>query len=206
MFSIQSAEEVHPLEVQERHENNTYMPHTSYKIFKTTLGPCGIAWKQRDAMGRPLVTHFQLPEATAAMTEARMIGKSGGSKSDSPPPAIAKIIERVCRHFEGDLQDFSDIELDIEESPLFARRVYKAARKIPVGQTRSYGEIAKFAGSPGAARAVGHALGQNPIALIVPCHRVLAAGGKPGGFSAHGGCATKARMLEIEGANVTMFA
>jgi methylated-DNA-[protein]-cysteine S-methyltransferase len=104
------------------------------------------------------------------------------------------------------MEDFSDIELDLEESPPFARQVYKAARKIPLGQTRTYGQIAKSAGSPGAARAVGHALGQNPIALIVPCHRVLAAGGKKGGFSAHGGCATKARMLEIEGADVTMFA
>ena len=140
------------------------------------------------------------------MTESRIVGKSGASKSDSPPRAIAEIIERVCRHFDGEIQDFSDIDLDLEESPTFARRVYKAARKIPIGQTRTYGQIAKAAGSPGAARAVGQALGQNPIALIVPCHRVLAAGGKTGGFSAHGGCATKARMLELEGANVTMFA
>ncbi|HEX4794969.1 MAG TPA: methylated-DNA--[protein]-cysteine S-methyltransferase [Humisphaera sp.] len=182
------------------------MSSAHYHIFKTALGPCGIAWTQRDARSRPLVTHFQLPEASAGMTESRILGKSGASKSDSPPVAIVEIVERVCRHLAGDIQDFNDIELDLEESPPFARLVYKAARKIPVGQTRTYGQIAKAAGSPAAARAVGQALGQNPIALIVPCHRVLAAGGKTGGFSAHGGCATKARMLELEGANVTMFA
>jgi len=84
----------------------------------------------------------------------------------------------------------------------FAQQVYEAARRIPAGQTATYGELAKAVDRPGAARGVGQALGKNPIPLIIPCHRVLAAGGKPGGFSAHGGQATKIRMLAIEGAAV----
>ena len=80
----------------------------------------------------------------------------------------------------------------------FHRRVYDAARAIPPGKTLAYGEIAERIGAPGAARAVGQALGRNPFPIVVPCHRVLAAGGKIGGFSAHGGTATKRRMLAIE--------
>ena len=86
--------------------------------------------------------------------------------------------------------------------PEFHRRVYEAARAIPPGNTLSYGDIAKRVGAPGAARAVGQALGRNPFPIVVPCHRVLAAGGKIGGFSAQGGVATKRRMLAIEGARV----
>src|SRR6266852_150608 len=88
----------------------------------------------------------------------------------------------------------------VEGADRFARQVYEAAREIQAGETRTYGELAKALGQPAAARDVGQALARNPIALIIPCHRVVAAGGKPGGFSAHGGRATKARMLAIEGA------
>ena len=80
------------------------------------------------------------------------------------------------------------------------RDVYAEARRILPGRTRTYGELAQDLGKPGAARAVGQALGANPFVLVVPCHRVLAAGGKLNGFSAHGGIRTKQRLLEIEGA------
>jgi methylated-DNA-[protein]-cysteine S-methyltransferase len=84
--------------------------------------------------------------------------------------------------------------------PAFDRSVLEETRRIPCGETRTYGEIASALGSPGAARAVGSALGRNSIPIIIPCHRVLAASGRSGGFSAAGGTSTKLRILEIEGA------
>jgi methylated-DNA-[protein]-cysteine S-methyltransferase len=145
------------------------------------------------------VTLLQLPEATTERTEARIARNSGARKGSTPPPRIAEVIEKLCKHLEGDIQDLRDIPVDLDGAPPFARQVYEAARQIPPGQTTTYGELAKAVGHPGAARAVGHALARNPIALIIPCHRVLAAGSKPGGFSAYGGLATKARMLALEG-------
>jgi O-6-methylguanine DNA methyltransferase len=170
---------------------------TGYCLFETALGLCGIAWREPgDAVA---VTFFQLPEATAQIAESRIARKSGALRSDAPPAGVSRIIERVRQHLRGDLQDFRDVALDLAGTGAFARLVYETAQKIPAGQTSTYGAIAKELGEPGAARAVGRALGANPIPLIVPCHRVLAAGGKSGGFSAHGGRDTKARMLEIEG-------
>ena len=173
-----------------------------YCLFETALGPCGMAWRWREAgdSGSPIaVTFFQLPEATAQIAESRIARKCGARRSDAPPAGISQIIERVPKHLRGDVQDFRDVTLDLPGTGPFARLVYDAARKIPAGQTSTYGALAKELGKPGAARVVGRALGANPIPLIVPCHRVLAAGGNPGGFSAHGGRDTKARMLEIEG-------
>ena len=177
------------------------MKQLAYRLFETPLGWCGIAWADGGgARSSPAVALFQLPEATPKETEWRIARRSGAPRSSAPPPAIAEVIERVCKHFRGDVQDFRDVAVDLDEAAPFARQVYEAARRIPAGQTRTYGELAASAGRPGAARAVGQALGKNPVALIIPCHRVLAAGGKAGGFSAHGGLTTKARMLALEGA------
>ena len=110
----------------------------------------------------------------------------------------------MCQHLKGDLQDFRDIPVDLDGVGPFVRKVCEAAREIPVGQTVTYADLARALGQPGAARAVGRALGRNPIPLIIPCHRVLAAHGKPGGFSAHGGRVTKAKLLAIEGAVVNL--
>jgi O-6-methylguanine DNA methyltransferase len=174
--------------------------HAGYCLFETALGLCGIAWRETGNSGPPLaVTFFQLPEATAQIAESRMARKSDALRSDAPPAGISQIIERVHKHLLGDVQDFRDVILDLRGAGAFARLVYDAARKIPAGETTTYGAIATGLGEPGAARAVGGALGANPVPLIVPCHRVLAAGGKSGGFSAHGGRDTKARLLEIEG-------
>ena len=176
------------------------MKQVAYCLFETPLGWCGIAWSERDDSGTPpAVTFLQLPEATRERTEARIARHSGADQASAPPPPIAQVIDRVCQHLQGDIQDFRDITLDLDGAAPFARQVYQAARQIPTGQTTTYGELAKTLGRPRAARAVGQALGSNPIALLIPCHRVLAAGGKPGGFSAHGGRATKARMLACEG-------
>src|SRR5437773_1910493 len=90
----------------------------------------------------------------------------------------------------------------IFDSPIGACGVYDIARKIPPGQTLTYGDIAKQLGGVELSRDVGQALGRNPCPIVVPCHRVLAAGNKPGGFSANGGVVTKLKMLAIEGAAV----
>ena len=177
------------------------MSHAGYCLFDTPLGRCGIAWQDDGrSVVRPAVTLLQLPEVTTERTEARMARASGAPRPSAPPPPIAEIIERLRKHLEGEAQDLRDIVVDLTGTDDFARQVYEAAREIPAGQTRTYGEIARALGQPREAQAVGQALGKNPIALIIPCHRVVAAGGKPGGFSAHGGRATKARLLAIEGA------
>jgi methylated-DNA-[protein]-cysteine S-methyltransferase len=176
------------------------MKQAAYSLFETPLGWCGIAWSEGgNSIGPPAVTFFQLPEATANITESRIAKTSGACQASAPPPQIAKVIQRICRHFQGEVQDFRDVTLDLDGVGPFAQKVYAAAREIPPGQTRTYGELAKSLHRPRAARAVGQALRKNPIALLIPCHRVVAAGGKPGGFSAHGGRATKAKMLEVEG-------
>ena len=179
------------------------MEHAAYCLFETPLGTCGIAWKARGTSGAPpAVTFFQLPEATRELTDRRIARRSGGRKALVPPPHIAGIIKRVQRHLRGEVQDFLDIAVDLEPSGPFARQVYETVRRIPPGRTRSYGELAAEMNRPAAARAVGQALGRNSIPLLIPCHRVLARGGKPGGFSAHGGVETKAKLLEIEGAAI----
>jgi len=179
------------------------MEQAAYCLFETPLGACGIAWKAREASRiPPVVTFFQLPEATKRLTDARIAGSSGGRKARVPPPHIARIIKRVQKHLRGDAQDFLDIAVDLDPMGPFARQVYEAVRKIPPGRTTSYGELATEMHRPTAARAVGQALGRNSIPLIIPCHRVLARDRKPGGFSAHGGVETKAKLLELEGAAI----
>lgn len=179
------------------------MKQAAYCLFETPLGTCGIAWSKPGDSGKPLaIIQFQLPEATRKLTTARIMRNSGAHQPSTPPAQIVAIINRIRKHLAGEGQDFRDITLDLDGMGPFAQRVYEAARGIPTGQTATYGELAKAVNQPGAARGVGQALGKNPIPLIIPCHRVLAAGGKPGGFSAHGGQATKVRMLAIEGAAV----
>jgi methylated-DNA-[protein]-cysteine S-methyltransferase len=179
------------------------MKQAAYCLFETPLGACGIAWKEQETSRiPPVVTFFQLPEATRSLTEARIAGKSGGRKARVPPPHIAGIVKRVQKHLRGEVQDFRDVVVDLDPMGPFARQVYETARKIPPGRTMSYGELATEMSRPTAARAVGQALGRNSIPLIIPCHRVLARSRNPGGFSAHGGVETKAKLLEIEGATI----
>jgi O-6-methylguanine DNA methyltransferase len=173
------------------------MKPVAYCLFETPLGPCAIAWSEGE--NSAAVTFLQLPEATTKRTEVRIARNAGAPAASAPPPRIAEVIRKVSQHLQGDVQDFRDVAVDLDGAGSFARQVYEAARLIPAGQTTTYGELARALSRPAAARAVGQALGKNPVALIIPCHRVLAAGGRPGGFSAHGGLATKARLLEIEG-------
>ena len=176
------------------------MTPIAYTLFDTELGGCGIAWKESVRSNEALlVIGFQLPEATVQLTEARIAERWTASRTDNIPPQISEIIKRVQLHFKGKAQDFRDIELDLDGTGQFAQQVYHAARAIPSGRTMTYGQLAEVAGCAGTARAVGQVMSKNPIPLIIPCHRVLASGSKPGGFSAHGGLATKTKMLEIEG-------
>ncbi len=177
------------------------MSQAAYCLFETPLGACGIAWKEREASHLPpAVTFFQLPEATRSDTAKRIAERSGGREALVPPARIAAIIRRVQAHLHGNAQDFRDTAVELDGAGPFARKVYDAVRTIPAGRTLTYGEIASGMSRPTAARAVGQALGRNPIPLIIPCHRVVGRGKDLRGFSAHGGLETKARMLEIEGA------
>ena len=165
-----------------------------FALFDTALGRSGIAWSARG------VVAVQLPEADEATTRSRLARSARGAPEAAPPPAVRAAIEAIAALLAGAKRDLEDVVLDESGVPDFHRRVYAAARRIPPGRTATYGELAAQLGLPGAARAVGQALGRNPFTLIVPCHRVLAAGGRSGGFSAHGGVTTKLRLLEIEGA------
>lgn len=186
--------------MKHKFERGQLMRQDTCHLFETPLGHCGIAWKGCDASARhPVVTFLQLPEATEELTEARMVASVHGTWVNTPPPAIAELIKKIQAHLQGVRQDFSGVMVDLGGVSPFAQQVYIATRKILPGQTLTYGELAKVIQRPGAARAVGQALGANPIPLIIPCHRVLAAGGKAGGFSAPGGLVTKARLLALEG-------
>ena len=143
-----------------------------------------------------------LPEQTDHLTRARVARRFPQSIESTPPPFVQHAIEGIVALLTGEARDLTDVRLDLESVPSFHQRVYDVARQIKPGTTLSYGEVAARVGEPDSARAVGQALGRNPIPIIVPCHRVLAADGGTGGFSAPGGTATKLRLLAIEGARL----
>lgn len=165
-------------------------------IFDTAIGPCGLAWGDRGIVGA------QLPEADREATLARMRRRFPGAPQAQPPAAVQSVVTRVTALLAGDPDPLLDVALDMAQVSDFHQRVYGITRAIPPGRTLTYGEIADQLGEPGAARAVGQALGHNPFAPIVPCHRVLAARSGGGGFSAEGGVATKLRILQIENAQL----
>lgn len=171
------------------------MTADSFALFDTALGRCGIAWGARGIVG------VQLPEASEGGTRARILRRCPDASEALPPLAVQHAITSIAAFLRGEGGDLSAIELDMDGVPPFHRRVYELARTIAPGETMSYGEIAAQLGAAGSARAVGQALGRNPFAIVVPCHRVLAAGRKVGGFSAHGGTTTKLRLLAIERAH-----
>jgi len=172
------------------------MTGTAFTLFDTAIGSCGIAWSARGIAG------VQLPEASVSETRARLRRRFPEAHEQPAADGVRAAIDAIVALLRGEARDLGALALDLSLVPEFHRRVYEVARTIPPGSTLTYGEIARRLGDPGSARAVGQALGKNPFAIVVPCHRVLAAGGKPGGFSASGGAATKLRMLAIEGARV----
>lgn len=173
------------------------MARLEFSLFDSPIGRCGIAWSERGIAG------VQLPEDDESKTRARLLRRCAGAREAPPPPDVQRAIDAIVALLRGEPSDLSTIPLDQAGLPAFQRRVYEVARTIPPGATLSYGEVATRLGDGGAAREVGQALGQNPFAIVVPCHRVLSAGGKLGGFSANGGVETKLRILAIEGARAS---
>jgi methylated-DNA-[protein]-cysteine S-methyltransferase len=181
------------------------MTAQSFTVFETAVGPCAIAW------GEHAIAGVALPETDAARVRTRLLRRLPHAREALPPPDVQKVIAAIVALLHGEPIDLSWVALDMDGVAPFDRRVYEIARTIPPGATRTYGQIAEqltptFPRSReewGLAREVGQALGRNPFPIIVPCHRVLAEGGKPGGFSARGGIATKLRLLSIERARTS---
>jgi methylated-DNA-[protein]-cysteine S-methyltransferase len=172
-------------------------PAHHYLVFETAGGFCGIAW---NSVG---VTRFQLPTKSAEATERLLRRRAPDAQSGVPTPEVAEVAAAAKRYFAGEATDFSNVTLDLSGQDAFFRQIYAAARRVGWGHTTSYGTLAKELGAgPEAARDVGEAMAKNPVPLIIPCHRVLAAGGKVGGFSAPGGAVAKIRMLKLEGIDV----
>jgi methylated-DNA-[protein]-cysteine S-methyltransferase len=161
-------------------------------LFETPIGACGIAWGPRGVVG------VQLPEGDAMRTRARLARRFPDGREAVPPEEIRRAQESMVALMRGEPRDLSDVVLDMEGLPDFHQRVYREARRIGPGRTVSYGELAARLGGRPLARAVGQALGRNPFPIVVPCHRVLAAGGRMGGFSARGGVETKLQLLTLE--------
>jgi methylated-DNA-[protein]-cysteine S-methyltransferase len=164
-----------------------------FSLFPTAIGSCGIAWGPEGIRG------VFLPERSEQRTRARLLRRLPGATQATAPPAIRQVIDDIMALLRGEPRNQRQARLDLQGIPAFARRVYQVARTIEPGCTLAYGELAERCGDRTEARAVGQALGSNPFPIIVPCHRVLAAGGRSGGFSAPGGLVTKLRLLQLEG-------
>lgn len=172
------------------------MTDQHFALFDTRIGLCAIAWGPRGINGT------QLPMGGEDKIRTRISQRHPEASEAEPTPEVQEAVGRIIRLLSGEPDDLADIELDLDGVPNFNRGVYEIARAIPPGKTVTYGDIAKRLGGVQLSRDVGQALGRNPCPIVVPCHRVLAAGNKPGGFSANGGVVTKLKMLEIEGALV----
>ena len=151
----------------------------NFTIFDTPLGCMAIAWTDKG------ISRLVLSEETEAKTIAQLKKHVPDAIQAEPTTIVQRTIKLIQMHLEGTSQEFS-------------RRVYEAAREVLAGQVATYGDIARVIGSPTAARAVGRALGANPVSIIVPCHRIIGKSGNMTGFSAYGGCNTKIRLLSIE--------
>lgn len=173
------------------------MTAQGFALFDTVIGRCGLAWGEQGLIGA------QLPETTPGAAWARLRKRFPAAVEAEPPPDVERVIDRIRDVLGGGRDDLADIVLDLGGQNPFNLRVYAIARAIPPGETSTYGEVARAMGEPGAARAVGKALGENPWPIIVPCHRVLGSSGSMGGFSAPGGGETKARLLTIEKARTS---
>ena len=168
---------------------------TGMTLFDTAIGHCGIAWGERGLLA------VALPHARDERTAAGLRRRAPGAREVEPPPPVQAAVEGMISLLDGESPDLTGVELDLGRVPAFDRRVAACARIIPPGGTVTYGELAERIGAPGEAREVGAALGRNRFPPVVPCHRVVAADGRVGGFSAPGGAETKRRLLAIERPN-----
>ena len=163
-------------------------------LFETRAGPVRLRWNERG------LTAIEMPELPPRALRAEF-AKQNGTQA---PPFVREAARLLERHLAGEAQDLAALSLDLSLLAPFQRAVYDKVRDLPPGRTATYGEIAALLGKPGASRAVGQALGRNPFLVAVPCHRVLAAGGAPGGFSAPGGVIAKQRLLALEGVTLAV--
>jgi len=172
----------------------------SHHLFETPLGWMGIAWSDRG------VTRVLTPQRDREDCQRRLMRLDGGQtmavESIALPQAITDAVALLTRYAAGETIDFSPVKIDLEGIETFRLDIYDAARRLKFGETVTYGQLAAAAGHPGEARDTGQALGSNPVPIVVPCHRILAAGGKIGGFSAPGGSRTKEKLLALEGVQV----
>nr|WP_047579706.1 methylated-DNA--[protein]-cysteine S-methyltransferase [Methylobacterium sp. ZNC0032] len=173
------------------------MANQHFHLFETTIGPCAVVWEGERFIGA------QLPERDEAAARRRLERRFPEADEVPAEGFVAEAVAGIRALFDGEKRDLSHLPVALESVSAFNRKVYEVALAIPHGETLTYGEVAQRIGDPGAARAVGVALGQNPWPIIVPCHRVLAAGGRTGGFSAEGGVEIKLRILTIEKARTS---
>jgi methylated-DNA-[protein]-cysteine S-methyltransferase len=174
--------------------SHTHRVPVAYSLFATTLGTAAVAWSEH-----AIVRTF-LPEPSAQAARARLARRLPHATEAEPPEHVRRLIDDVVRLLQGDRVSLEWVMIDDGAVPELDRRVYAATRTIPPGSTRTYGDVARLIGDATLARRVGEALGRNPFPIVVPCHRVLAAGGRTGGFSARGGTETKMELLRVEGA------
>lgn len=168
------------------------MTNQRFAIFDTALGHCGIVWTDAGIAG------VNLPEGSEEKTRARTRKRFPEAEESKPAPHVQKIIQEIVALVAGEKIDLTHVALDHAPLPAFSKQVYEIVRTIPVGETLTYGDIAKKLGDVALSREVGQAMGKNPTPIIMPCHRVVAASGKTGGFSAPGGVDTKMKLLSIE--------
>jgi methylated-DNA-[protein]-cysteine S-methyltransferase len=170
------------------------MAGCAYTIFDTAVGRCGIAWGDSGVIG------VQLPEVREIETRRRLFRLYPDARELPPPLSVESAIEGIAALLRGEGADLSGVTLDLGGIPAFNARVYAFTRTIPRGQTRTYGEVAASIRASGAVRSVAQAMARNPFVIIVPCHRVLEAGGYADTISPNGGSISKRRLLSIEGA------
>jgi methylated-DNA-[protein]-cysteine S-methyltransferase len=170
------------------------MKDIGFTLFDTAIGRCGIVWSERG------VVAVRFPERSDDATRDRIRRRFPDAREAAPSVAARRAIDGIVALLSGEPRDLRDVTVDMQDVPDFNRRVYDVARSIDPGATLTYGEVAERLGDRNLARDVAQALSQNQTPIVVPCHRVLAAGGKTGGFSAPGGVKTKLRLLSIEGA------
>ncbi|MDY6914053.1 MAG: methylated-DNA--[protein]-cysteine S-methyltransferase [Planctomycetota bacterium] len=161
-----------------------------YAVWPTAWGPMGAA-AGSGGLCRLVLPHYQADDILDLLSWEH----PGAVRCERP---FERLIALSLAYFRGEPVDFSEIECDLPGERTFSGRVYRACRKIQYGQTRSYSRLAMEIGREDAARAVAAAMGKNPVPLVVPCHRVTYADGRPGGFSAAGGETLKRRMLDSE--------
>jgi methylated-DNA-[protein]-cysteine S-methyltransferase len=171
------------------------MSGCGYTIFDTAIGRCGIAWGDSGIVG------VQLPETREIETRRRLFRLYPKAREQRPPPNVEMTIEGIAALLRGEAADLSGVTLDISGVHAFNARVYAFTRTIPRGETRTYGDVAASLRASGAVRSVAQAIARNPFMIIVPCHRVLDAGGYADTVSENGGCISKRRLLSLEGAN-----